>query len=213
MIELRNVTKTISKRNVLTDINLTAPNACITGLSGPNGSGKTMILRCACGLVRPTRGSIIVDGQTLDRKHEFPPSLGFLIESPAFLDAYTGFENLEILASIQKTANKQQVIRALERVELSSAANTPYKCYSLGMKQRLGIAAAVMDHPRLLVLDEPTNALDEDGVSMLKTILKEEREHGSTVLVASHQSDFLQTVADQILHVREGSVDAEPQRP
>lgn len=203
-IVFTNVTKTIRGRTVLRDVSLSFERGRVSGLRGVNGSGKTMLLRLLAGLIRPTAGTIAIDGRTLGRDMEFPPSLGLLIEDPAFLGQYSGEENLLMLASLHENVTRQEVAALLEKVGLASDRDTKFRKYSLGMKQRLGIAGAILGQPQLLLLDEPTNALDTRGVELLRGIIREERQRGAAVVVACHDAAFLNDVSDEIYCLEEG---------
>lgn len=204
MIEIKKLNKKIGRATVLDDIDLTIPNATIVGLQGINGSGKTMLIRSIAGLIKPTKGSVSIDGKTLWKDISFPPSIGALIENPAFLNSYTGFDNLEMLASLKHKISKQEIRAAIVRVGLDPDDKRKYKKYSLGMKQRLGIAAAIMEKPDIVLLDEPTNALDEEGVQTLKDIIIDQKERGAIVIVASHDRIFLESVAEIIYRFENG---------
>lgn len=197
-IEIKNVTKIIKHNTVIDNVSLTVNSGKITGLKGVNGSGKTMLMRLVSGLILPTSGEIIIDGETLGKDITFPRSIGTLIENPAFLDNYSGFQNLKLLASIQGKISDEEIREAIIDVELNPDDKKKFRKYSLGMKQRLGIAAAVMEHPDIIILDEPTNALDSDGVQMVKRILQKEKERGALILISCHDLDVLKELSDVI---------------
>lgn len=197
-IEIKNVTKIIKHNTVIDNVSLTVNSGKITGLKGVNGSGKTMLMRLVSGLILPTSGEIIIDGETLGKDITFPRSIGTLIENPAFLDNYSGFQNLKLLASIQGKISDEEIREAIIAVELNPDDKKKFRKYSLGMKQRLGIAAAVMEHPDIIILDEPTNALDSDGVQMVKRILQKEKERGALILISCHDLDILKELSDVI---------------
>lgn len=197
-IEIKNVTKIIKYNTVIDNVSLTVNSGKITGLKGVNGSGKTMLMRLVSGLILPTSGEIIIDGETLGKDITFPRSIGTLIENPAFLDNYSGFQNLKLLASIQGKISDEEIREAIIAVELNPDDKKKFRKYSLGMKQRLGIAAAVMEHPDIIILDEPTNALDSDGVQMVKRILQKEKERGALILISCHDLDVLKELSDVI---------------
>ena len=197
-IEIKNVTKIIKHNTVIDNVNLTVNSGKITGLKGVNGSGKTMLMRLVSGLILPTSGEIIIDGETLGKDITFPRSIGTLIENPAFLDNYSGFQNLKLLASIQGKISDEEIREAIIAVELNPDDKKKFRKYSLGMKQRLGIAAAVMERPDIIILDEPTNALDSDGVQMVKRILQKEKERGALILISCHDLDILKELSDVI---------------
>ena len=210
MIEIKNFTKIIRGAAVLKNINLALESGKIYGLWGKNGSGKTMLMRAICGLILPTEGYVSIDGERLGGKNSFPKNVGALIENPAFLDSKTGFENLLLLAEIRGKATKDDVAGALEKVGLEPHDRRKYRKYSLGMKQRLGIAAAIMEGPEILLLDEPFNALDPSGAEMAAEIIKEFKEKGATVVIACHDREELDNLADEIIRLDRGeAVDEE----
>ncbi|MEW8998119.1 MAG: ABC transporter ATP-binding protein [Thermoanaerobacter sp.] len=202
VIEFINVTKTIKGHKVIDNVNVKFESGKIIGLKGINGSGKTMLMRLACGLILPSEGTISIDGKILGKDITFPESVGILIENPAFLDGYSGFKNLKMLASIKNEIGDEQIRETIRRVGLDPDDRRPYRKYSLGMKQRLGIAAAIMEKPDIVLLDEPTNSLDISGVELLKDILRQERQRGALIIISSHDLDILQEVSDEI-HVME----------
>ena len=183
-IEVKNVYKTIHKQPVMQDISVSMQSGKIYGFQGINGSGKTMLMRLISGLILPTEGVIQINGKLLGKEITFPDSIGLFLENPAFLDSYSGFENLKMLASIQNKINDEQIFDTLTAVGLNPADKKNYCKYSLGMKQRLGIAAAIMEAPDIVIMDEPTNSLDTDGVELVKTILTAQRERGALVIIS-----------------------------
>lgn len=211
-IDMINATKTIGKAVILDGITLSLEGGRIYGLRGPNGSGKTMLMRLMAGLIRPTSGEVLVDGKRLGRDLDFPPSIGMLIENPAFLPNDTGLKNLELLASLKNETGIGQIRETLTRVGLDPDDKRRVRKYSLGMKQRLGIAAAIMERPALVLLDEPTNALDDGGVARICDILRRERERGALVVVACHDGAFLRECSDEIFKVQSGRVEREDGR-
>ncbi|MEI3375768.1 MAG: ATP-binding cassette domain-containing protein [Coprococcus catus] len=206
MIVLEHVTKRIHKNIVLRDIDMTFQEGIVYGLRGYNGSGKTMLLRIISGLIRPTNGRICIDGQILGKDMDFPSSMGVLIENPAFLDDFSGKENLEMIMSINKVIDENRLMGCLNEVGLTQSKDLKYKKYSLGMKQRLGIAAAFMEKPKLILLDEPTNALDEEGIQMLEKLINEMRDNNRIIIIASHEKDFLNKIADIVYLMDKGSI-------
>ena len=188
---------------VLDQIQLTVKPGEMIGLQGVNGSGKTMLLRLISGLIYPTKGHVLIDGKMLGSDLEFPPSIGFLIENPTFLPQYTGAENLQMLSSLHQMMPTAQIESVLQRVGLH---DTKYKKYSLGMKQRLGIAAAVFEQPDIILLDEPTNALDESGITMLENVIQDETSRGATIVMASHDMNFLHHCCSKIYTMRAGTL-------
>lgn len=208
-VHVRNVTKTIKGVKVLDDISIDIPSGSVTGLRGINGSGKTMLMRAVCGLIGLDDGSIEVDGKRVGVDVDSPPSVGLLIENPGFIDGFSGFDNLWLLAQLTGRIGSREVESALELVGLKSARDKAYRTYSLGMKQRLAIAAAIMESPDLVVLDEPTNALDESGVALIQDIVHAQADRGAAVLVASHDAAVLSSLADRIYELYEGRIKGE----
>lgn len=205
-ISIKGATKVLKKRLVLDDINLELDEGGIYGFFGPNGSGKTMLFRAICGLIYLDSGIIEVFGKKVGEK-SFPDDLGLVIESVGFWNEFTGFENLKFLASIKGKIQDVEINRALERVGLDPKDSRIYKKYSLGMKQRLAIAQAIMEQPHLLVLDEPTNALDEDGIQSIHQIIREENQRGCTVLIASHNKADLDLLCQKKFKMMEGRME------
>ena len=205
-LELQHVTKVIRRITVLNDVNLTLESGTIYGLRGINGSGKTMLMRLMAGLIRPTRGEVFLDGKQLGKDLSFPPDMGMLIENPAFLDGYTAAQNLRLLAGIRKKVTEERIREVLEQVGLGWEDKRKYRQFSLGMKQRLGIAGAVLEHPQLLLIDEPTNALDTDGIQMVQRLLLEEKSRGALIVRACHDFSILQGLSDVLYSVKEGRV-------
>lgn len=208
-VHVRNVTKAIKGVKVLDDISIDIPSGSVTGLRGINGSGKTMLMRAVCGLIGLDDGSIEVDGKRVGVDVDSSPSVGLLIENPGFIDGFSGFDNLWLLAQLTGRIGSREVESALELVGLKSARDKAYRTYSLGMKQRLGIAAAIMESPDLVVLDEPTNALDESGVALIQDIVHAQADRGAAVLVASHDAAVLSSLADRIYELYEGRIKGE----
>ena len=205
-IEVKSVTKVLRKITVLEDVNLILESGTIYGLRGVNGSGKTMLMRLMAGLIRPTKGKVLLDGRRLGEELSFPSDMGMLIENPAFLDGYTAAQNLRLLAGIRKKVGEERIREILEQVGLGWEDKRKYRQFSLGMKQRLGIAGAVLEHPQLLLIDEPTNALDTDGVEMVQELLLEEKKRGALIVLACHDFSILQSLSDVLYSVKEGRV-------
>jgi ABC-2 type transport system ATP-binding protein len=202
------VSKTIKKICVLNNVSLRMSGGRIYGLQGANGSGKTMLLRLISGLIRPTSGKIYIDGYQLGENMDFPDSMGLLIENPAFLSGYTGFENLKLLANIQMKIGENDIRDALCKVGLDPNDSRKYRKFSLGMKQRLGIAAAIMENPSLILLDEPFNALDEEGIEQIKQIIVMYRDKGALIVLACHDTNMLENISDKIYHISNGIIQA-----
>lgn len=203
---VKGVSKRMGKNDVLRNVSIEVAPGTVIGFQGINGSGKTMLMRAVCGLIKPDEGEIFIDGQKLGVDISFPPSLGMLIEEPSFLGYLTGYDNLELIAKIKGVAASEDIHSALRLVGLDANEKKKFRAYSLGMKQRLGIAAAIMEKPKLLVLDEPTNALDEAGVEMLKRVVAMAASTGREVLLSSHDGDVLAELADRVYCMRDGTV-------
>lgn len=203
-LEVKQLTKIIGLQTVLDSVSFEVDCGQVVGLEGQNGSGKTMAMRAVCGLIRPTEGEVCVDGMALWRDISFPPSVGLLIEAPALLDSYSARSNLELVASVRGVASSGDIERALVRVGLDPRDKRRVRKYSLGMKQRAGIAMALMESPTLLVLDEPTNALDASARETLLETIMQERKRGAAVLLSSHDGSFLQSVCDVTYHMESG---------
>lgn len=203
MINIQHITRSMKKRLVLQDITLQLPSHKIYGFAGRNGSGKTMLFRAILGLIHLDSGTIHIDEIPVDPDH-IPQSVGFLLENPSFLPDLTGFENLSLIASIRDELNKEQLEELLSKVGLSHAMHKPFRAYSLGMKQRLGIACAMMGSPKYIFLDEPTIALDEAGIKELHHLLLALKENGATVFIASHEKEILEDLADEVFYLEQG---------
>lgn len=205
-IKIENLVKTIKGNKVIDNITLTLTFPKIVGFKGINGSGKTMLMRLICGLIKPTEGKITINGKVLHKDISFPESIGILIENPAFLDGYSGFENLKMLASIKNIVKDYQIKDIIRAVGLNPDDKKHYKKYSLGMKQRLGIACALMESPDIIVLDEPTNALDSDGITMVKELIVQKREEGALVIISCHDIDILKELSEEIYVLEQGKL-------
>ena len=205
-VELKNVSKRLNDVTVLEDISLTLESGTIYGLKGKNGCGKTMLMRMMAGLIYPTSGTVSIDGEILHKDIATPRSIGILIENPAFLPGYTGQRNLELLAGLTGKADRTQIAKTMSRVGLDPNDKRTYRKYSLGMKQRLGIACALMECPDLILLDEPINAIDEKGVPKIWEALQEEKQRGALIVLACHDTEELTSLADQIITIEEGKI-------
>lgn len=205
-LEINNLTKIIKGNKVLDNINLKLEKGKIYGFIGRNGSGKTMLFRAICGLIKPTEGNVIINGKELHKDISFPESVGVIIENPGFWNNYTAFENLKTLSSIKNLIDNNDILSYLKTVDLDNSANVKYKKFSLGMKQRLAICQAIMEKPDLIILDEPTNALDIDGCTLVRNILLEEKKRGATILIASHNREDIDTLADVKFKIDKGSI-------
>ncbi|MGN0327386.1 MAG: ABC transporter ATP-binding protein [Lachnospira sp.] len=206
IVRLENYTKIIRKNVILDNISLTLEGGRIVGFKGKNGSGKTMLMRAISGLILPTSGAVYVNDKMIGKDISFPPSIGMLLENPAFINSYTGYKNLKVLASIQNRIDDSGIRETLEKVGLDPEDKRTFKKYSLGMKQRLGIAAAIMEKPDIVILDEPINALDEAGAQLIKDILFELKNFGSLVIIACHDTEELEFLSDEIIEIYEGKI-------
>ena len=205
-IEIKDYVKELSGNTVLNHISLTFESGKIYGLSGKNGSGKTMLMRAICGLIRPTEGYVSIDGQIIGKDISFPPSVGVLIESPSFISYYSGFKNLQLLASIKNIADDDTIRGLMTRLDLDPENKKRYKKYSMGMKQKIGIIAAIMEKPELIILDEPINALDEKSAQTLKALLNEYKENGALIIISCHDREELEFLSDEIIYLGNGKV-------
>ncbi len=203
-IVLSQVVKQFGEEQVLKEITHEFEAGKVHGIVGNNGSGKTVMFKCICGFMRPTSGKILVRGKEVGKDIDFPERMGIIIETPGFLPFKTGFRNLQILASIKGTIKREDIIRILERVGLDAAMRKPVSKYSLGMRQRLGIAQAIMEEPDLLILDEPFNGLDKHGVEDIRNIILELKEQGKTILLASHNGEDIRLLCDTVCEMDAG---------
>lgn len=210
IIRTENATKYIRGALILDKVNVEFESGKIYGLQGPNGSGKTMLMRMVGGLIRPTSGEVYFDESKLGQSFDFPTSMGLLIENPAFLPNYTGLKNLELLAGIKGNVSLEQIRQTIRDVGLNPDDKRKYRKYSLGMKQRLGIADAIMEKPDLILMDEPTNALDDAGVEQICPLLRRERDRGALILMACHDAAILEKMADEIYTIYAGKVERKP---
>jgi ABC-2 type transport system ATP-binding protein len=205
-VKANNVSKEINKQPVLKNISLSLNKGKIYGFRGKNGSGKTMLFRALCGLIIPTEGTVDVGGVTLGKDASFPLSVGVLIEYPGFLNNYTGFKNLKMLAELNGLIDDERIRESIRLVGLDPEDKRKYRKYSLGMKQRLGLAQAIMEKPELIILDEPTNALDSDGVEELKKLLLDLKNEQKCILIASHDKEELDYLSDEIFLMENGKI-------
>ena len=204
MVEISNVSLTIGKAQILKNIEYRLCDGTIYGLVGANGCGKTMLMKCICGFIRPTEGKVVIDGKELGKDCEFAPDAGFLIEIPGFIPTCSGYRNLKQLAALRGDVTKEKILHSMELAGIAYAAHKKVSSYSLGMRQRLGIAQAIMGNPKLYILDEPMNALDKNGIARIRDYLLEEKEKGKTILLASHNHEDIEVLCDVILEMEEG---------
>lgn len=213
VVRLEDYCKSFKSAEVLKNINLTLESGKVIGLKGKNGSGKTMLMRAISGLILPTSGKVYINDKELGRHISFPPSIGILIENPSFVSNYTGFKNLKILASIQNRISDDEIRDAIRKVGLDPDDKRTFKKYSLGMKQRLGIAAAIMERPDIVILDEPINALDEAGAGLIKGLLDELKANGSLIIIACHDTEELNYLSDEIYEIYDGEITGHIEHP
>lgn len=204
---IKNVSKKLGGRQILCDINLTLEASRIYGFVGKNGSGKTMLFRAISGLMKVTEGEISLDGKVLHKDFSVLPSLGIIIENVGLYPEFSAMENLKLLARIKRIIGETEIRAAIERVGLDPDDKRPIRKYSLGMKQRLVLAQALMEKPEILILDEPTNALDEGGVDLLRRIIFEEKERGALILLASHSREDIELLCNEIYVIKGGRIE------
>ena len=202
----KDICKKIRGKTVLSHVNLELESGTIYGFVGRNGSGKTMLFRALSGLISVSSGEVTLDGKVLRKDFSVLPNLGIILETTGLYPNLTGIENLSYLASIQKRIGLEEIKRALSRVGLDPEDKRTYRKYSMGMKQRLALAQAVMERPDIIMLDEPTNGLDEDGVDMIRKLILAEKERGAMILVASHNKEDIHILADQVYRISAGVV-------
>lgn len=203
-VRIEHVTKCFGEDLVLKEVNLTLDYGQVYGIVGNNGSGKTVLMKCICGFLPATTGTIRVFGKEIGRKVDFPESLGVIIETPGFLTGHTGIRNLEILADMNGRISKADIRLVLKKVGLDPDMKKPVGKYSLGMRQRLGIAQAIMEDPRFLILDEPFNGLDKHGVEEIRQLLLELKSMGKTILLASHNEEDIRILCDHVYEMDGG---------
>jgi len=206
-VVLKNVTKVIRGRTILDDISFQVPYAKIYGVTGPNGSGKSMLLRTICGFILPTEGEVFVFGERIGKDVEFPKDTGALIERPGFLTYLSGKKNLELLASIQNKIGEERIVEVLKLVGLDPDDNRPVRTYSMGMLQRLGIAQALMENPKLVILDELTSNLDRQGIASIHNLIKELNSEGITFILTSPNEKELEHICDKIFWIENGHIE------
>ena len=203
-IIVENVVKQFGEERVLKNVSHGFEKGKVHGIIGNNGSGKTVMFKCICGFMQPTEGRILVRGKEIGKDVDFPEHIGIIIETPGFLAFKTGFRNLQILASLNNRIGREEIIRTIERVGLDPAMKKTVSKYSLGMRQRLGIAQAIMEDPDLLILDEPFNGLDKHGVADIRNIIMELKEQGKTILLASHNAEDIRILCDTVCEMDAG---------
>ena len=203
-INVENVTKAFGETTVLSDINVALEKGKVHGLIGRNGSGKTMLMKCICGFVPVTGGTITIDGMRLKKDIDFPNNIGVIIETPGFLPAYNAYRNLKFLADIQGKIGREEIREAIRKVGLDPDSKKHVGKYSLGMRQRLGLAQAIMENPDILILDEPMNGLDKEGVADMRNYLLDLKSSGKTIIIASHSAEDIDVLCDTVHEMDKG---------
>lgn len=207
-IIIEHVTKKFKEDTVLEDINVTMEQGKVYGFAGNNGSGKTVLMKCICGFLPVTSGKIYVNGKVIGTEIDFPENIGVIIETPGFLTNLTGMRNLEILAGMRSRISGEKIREAIKRAGLDPDLKKSVSKYSLGMRQRLGIAQAIMENPDLLILDEPFNGLDKHGVEDIRKLLLELKKQGKTIILASHNSEDIRILCDKVYEMDGGKMRA-----
>lgn len=204
VIEVKNVTKKWGNNTVLNTVNLTAERSEIVGIIGHKGSGKTVLMKCICGFITADSGEITVSGKRLGRDIDIPKNIGLIIETPGFLPNFSGFSNLWQLSKIRGKISKNDVREVMEKVGLNPHDKKHVSKYSLGMRQRLGIAQAIMENPDILILDEPMNGLDKSGVDDMRELFLRLKSDGKTMIIASHNSTDIDVLCDRVFEIEKG---------
>ena len=207
VLSVKNVSLTIGKTQILRDINVSFEQGRIHGLIGRNGSGKTMLMKCICGFIKPTSGEITVDGKRVGKDVDFPKNMGIIIETPGFIPYYSGYKNLKLLAGLNNRIAKKEIMQSMEQVGLDPKLKRHIKKYSLGMRQRLGLAQAIMEDPEILILDEPFNGLDKDGVKEMREYLLTYKEQGKTILICSHSAEDISVLCETVHEMDKGRLE------
>lgn len=206
IVQVKDVLLKIKKDVILDKINVNFEKGKIHGLIGRNGSGKTMLMKCICGFVKVTRGQVIVDNKIIGKDCDFPDNIGVIIETPGFIPYYSGFRNLKLLAKINNKITDDDIKKSMENVGLNPDLKRVVGKYSLGMRQRLGLAQAIMENPQILILDEPMNGLDKEGVEDMRKYLIELRKQGKTIILASHSSEDISVLCDTVNEMDKGQI-------
>ena len=207
MIQVNELDLTLQKNEILKKVSVHFERGKIHGLIGRNGSGKTMLMKCICGFVKPTGGEVSVNGKRIGKDCDFPESVGLIIETPGFIPYYSGFRNLKLLADLHGKISKSDIAGTMEQVGLDPNLKRHVRKYSLGMRQRLGLAQAIMEDPDLLILDEPMNGLDKDGVKDMRQYLLDLKAKGKTILIASHSAEDIDILCDTVCEMDKGKLE------
>ena len=206
IIQFDYLSKSFGKATVLNNINVSFSKGQIHGIVGRNGSGKTLLMKCICGFLKPTEGTVTVSGKVVGKDVEIPEDIGVIIETPGFVTNYSGYKNLKLLASVRGRISREDIEKAMELVNLDPKSRKHVGKYSLGMRQRLGIAQAIMENPKILILDEPMNGLDNDGVKHIRNVLLEMKKQGTTILLASHNREDISVLCDKVYEMDKGII-------
>lgn len=206
MINVDNVTKRYGEMEVLSNVSVRLDSGKIYGLVGRNGCGKTMLMKCICGFVKPTSGKIVIDGNVLGKDLDVPDNMGIIIENPGFIPYYSGYKNLKLLASVRGRTSKKEISEYMEMVGLDAKNKKHVGKYSLGMRQKLGIVQAIMEKPSILLLDEPMNGLDRKSVELVRNLIKKTADAGAAVLLSSHNQEDIDTLCDVVYHMEDGKI-------
>lgn len=206
MLEIKGLTKKFKKRTVLRDINLSLEFGNIYGFIGANGSGKSVFFKTICGFLKPDKGTVTVNGKTIGKEIDFLPNLGVVIEKPGFIENYNQFDNLKYLAQINNIIDDKKIIEALHRVGLDTNNKEKVKTFSLGMRQRLAIAQAIMEDQKIIILDEPFNGLDKNGCNQIKNLLMELKSPDRLILLTSHIEGDIDSLSDYIFEFSDGKI-------
>lgn len=206
MICVEHVSLEVKKHKILNDISLQIHPGEIVGLVGCNGSGKTVLMKCICGFFTTYTGTITIGGQQLGKEIDFPQNIGLMIETPGFIPYYSGYKNLKVLASLRGLIGEAEIKKSIEMVGLDPESALPVRKYSLGMRQRLGIAQALMENPPILVLDEALNGLDKEMSAVVRNALLEEKKQGKTILISSHNAYDIEVLCDRVYEIEHGSI-------
>ncbi len=205
-VETKKLTKIIGNEIILKDVNTKFENKKIYGIVGRNGSGKTMFLKSLCGFLTPTSGTVLINKKDIYKEETFSNNVGISFSNSNYIKELTGFENLELIANIKKQISKEDIIDALKKVNLLKEKDKKYGKYSLGMKQKLDIAQAIMEKPDILLLDEPFNGLDDESVKLIKKLIIDLKNKGNTIIIATHIKDDIENFCDEVIRFDMGTI-------
>ena len=206
MIEIKNITKSYDERKILDDVSINFEEGKIYGIIGQNGSGKSVLLKVMSGFITPDQGTIIYDGKDINKEETFPDNTGVLLDNSGFVPNLTGFDNLKLLATINKTIDDNEIIEELKNVNLLEEKDKKYYKYSLGMRKKIGICQAIMEHQKYVILDEPFSGIDKGSLAMIYDYLKKIKSEGRTLIISTHTSDRAKDLYDEIYELEEGKL-------